>query len=150
MQTFALPLGHSTIWSGLRGSNSLPPPWQGGALPDELKPQKNGFASHFSVNRCQTALLDNRSCKLSKTVSQPRVALFLSQCPWRDIIIPPVLEFVKPFFKKIGRFPLVCEMRLRFIPNRQIFCAIFPCFSGLHTYPPLDSRLLCLCVIKKQ
>ena len=27
------------IWSGLRGSNSLPPPWQGGALPDELKPQ---------------------------------------------------------------------------------------------------------------
>ena len=27
------------FWSGLRGSNSLPPPWQGGALPDELNPQ---------------------------------------------------------------------------------------------------------------
>ena len=27
------------FWSGLRGSNSLPPPWQGGALPDELCPQ---------------------------------------------------------------------------------------------------------------
>ena len=27
------------IWSGWRGSNSLPPPWQGGALPDELHPQ---------------------------------------------------------------------------------------------------------------
>ena len=27
------------LWSGLRGSNSLPPPWQGGALPDELSPQ---------------------------------------------------------------------------------------------------------------
>ena len=27
------------FWSGLRGSNSLPPPWQGGALPDELRPQ---------------------------------------------------------------------------------------------------------------
>ena len=26
------------FWSGLRGSNSLPPPWQGGALPDELNP----------------------------------------------------------------------------------------------------------------
>ena len=26
------------IWSGRRGSNSLPPPWQGGALPDELRP----------------------------------------------------------------------------------------------------------------
>ena len=30
--------GGFSIWSGLRGSNSLPPPWQGGALPDELKP----------------------------------------------------------------------------------------------------------------
>ena len=38
LQTFALPLGYSADWSGLRGSNSLPPPWQGGALPDELKP----------------------------------------------------------------------------------------------------------------
>ena len=28
----------SVLWSGLRGSNSLPPPWQGGALPDELNP----------------------------------------------------------------------------------------------------------------
>ena len=26
------------MWSGQRGSNSLPPPWQGGALPDELCP----------------------------------------------------------------------------------------------------------------
>ena len=39
LQTFALPLGYSADWSGLRGSNSLPPPWQGGALPDELHPQ---------------------------------------------------------------------------------------------------------------
>ena len=30
--------GGFSKWSGLRGSNSLPPPWQGGALPDELKP----------------------------------------------------------------------------------------------------------------
>ena len=45
LQTHALPLGYSAEiaplvrWSGLRGSNSLPPPWQGGALPDELCPQ---------------------------------------------------------------------------------------------------------------
>ena len=26
-------------WSGLRGSNPPPPPWQGGALPNELNPQ---------------------------------------------------------------------------------------------------------------
>ena len=28
----------ASYWSGRRGSNSLPPPWQGGALPDELRP----------------------------------------------------------------------------------------------------------------
>ena len=27
------------FWSGRRGSNSLPRPWQGRALPDELRPQ---------------------------------------------------------------------------------------------------------------
>ena len=27
-----------SVWSGRRGSNSLPRPWQGGALPDELHP----------------------------------------------------------------------------------------------------------------
>ena len=31
-------LAMSPYWSGRRGSNSLPPPWQGGALPDELNP----------------------------------------------------------------------------------------------------------------
>ena len=42
LQTHALPLGYVAIlnWSGWRGSNSLPPPWQGGALPDELHPHK--------------------------------------------------------------------------------------------------------------
>ena len=30
----------ASCWSGRRGSNSLPPPWQGGALPDELRPHK--------------------------------------------------------------------------------------------------------------
>ena len=32
-----------SIWSGQRGSNSLPPPWQGGALPDELCPREQGI-----------------------------------------------------------------------------------------------------------
>ena len=31
------------FWSGLRDSNSLPPPWQGGALPDELNPHAGAF-----------------------------------------------------------------------------------------------------------
>ena len=33
LQTPALPLGYVAVWSGKRGSNSRPPPWQGGALP---------------------------------------------------------------------------------------------------------------------
>ena len=33
------PIGSVKKWSGRRGSNSLPPPWQGGALPDELHSQ---------------------------------------------------------------------------------------------------------------
>ena len=39
LQSLALPLGYDATWSERRGSNSLPPPWQGGALPDELSPQ---------------------------------------------------------------------------------------------------------------
>ena len=53
-------LAIAPYWSGLRGSNSLPPPWQGGALPDELNPQMvaptgiepvtRGFSVHCSTN----------------------------------------------------------------------------------------------------
>ena len=39
LQTCALPLGHGALWSGLRGSNPPPRPWQGRALPNELNPQ---------------------------------------------------------------------------------------------------------------
>ena len=46
LQTSALPLGYGAVWSGLRGSNPPPRPWQGRALPNELNPQvgscKNG------------------------------------------------------------------------------------------------------------
>ena len=62
----------SLFWSGLRGSNSLPPPWQGGALPDELSPREQErsyqiisllstllfqifyffFSRHFRVSLC--------------------------------------------------------------------------------------------------
>ena len=37
-ENWCLPI-FTVFWSGRRGSNSLPPPWQGGALPDELRPQ---------------------------------------------------------------------------------------------------------------
>jgi hypothetical protein len=36
------PLGAHPKWSGRRDSNSRRPPWQGGALPTELRPQTSG------------------------------------------------------------------------------------------------------------
>ena len=39
----------ASCWSGRRGSNSLPPPWQGGALPDELRPH-NGASDRNRTN----------------------------------------------------------------------------------------------------
>ena len=38
------------LWSGWRGSNSLPPPWQGGALPDELHPHTFGASDRKRTN----------------------------------------------------------------------------------------------------
>ena len=56
-------------WSGWRGSNSLPPPWQGGALPDELhphflvppvgiEPTTHGFSVRCSTNWATEAYED--------------------------------------------------------------------------------------------
>ncbi len=38
-----------SLWSGQRGSNSLPPPWQGGALPDELCPRTKSIITAPSL-----------------------------------------------------------------------------------------------------
>ena len=43
------------FWSGRRGSNSLPPPWQGGALPDELRPRNIDDNSRF-FRVCQAVI----------------------------------------------------------------------------------------------
>ncbi len=41
-------LRHHKIWSGLRGSNPPPRPWQGRALPNELNPRFCGNKYYFS------------------------------------------------------------------------------------------------------
>ena len=38
------------LWSGWRGSNSLPPPWQGGALPDELHPHVGASGRNRTID----------------------------------------------------------------------------------------------------
>ena len=48
------------IWSGRRGSNSLPPPWQGGALPDELRP-------HIRKNKSDLVLLKGGASDRNRT-----------------------------------------------------------------------------------
>ena len=40
------------IWSGKRGSNSRPPPWQGGALPTELFPHFLASCIFYSIISC--------------------------------------------------------------------------------------------------
>ena len=43
-----------SFWSGQRGSNSLPPPWQGGALPDELCPRNKRYFNR-EIPACQAS-----------------------------------------------------------------------------------------------
>ena len=49
------PKGGLVFWSGRRGSNSLPRPWQGRALPDELRPHMAPvFQHHGASGRSRT------------------------------------------------------------------------------------------------
>ena len=50
LQTCALPLGHGALWSGLRGLNPPPRPWQGRALPNELNPHISGASGRNRTN----------------------------------------------------------------------------------------------------
>ena len=59
-----------SFWSGRRGSNSLPPPWQGGALPDELRPRNNGYFNKPCRN-CQALFSLFFFCLLPQTSPQP-------------------------------------------------------------------------------
>ena len=70
--------GHS-FWSGLRGSNSLPPPWQGGALPDELSPRNKKYYSKTSLF-CQ-AFFTFFSIVFSMSFKEPITAPVLLKMP---------------------------------------------------------------------
>ena len=66
-------------WSGLRGSNSLPPPWQGGALPDELSPRNKKYYSKTSLF-CQ-AFFTFFSIVFSMSFKEPITAPVLLKMP---------------------------------------------------------------------
>ncbi len=128
LQTIALPLGYRAVRSGLRGSNSLPPPWQGGALPDELNPHMNAFAfisaTWMGLEPTTSAVTGRRSNQLNyqamngnnraRTCDPLLVRQMLSQLSYAPIaalalvecfyIILQLLRFVKHFFRKNRKF----------------------------------------------
>ena len=59
-------------WSGQRGSNSLPPPWQGGALPDELCPRNKGYFNR-EIPACQDSSARFSSFSSETGVSWPSI-----------------------------------------------------------------------------
>ena len=67
------------LWSGLRGSNSLPPPWQGGALPDELSPRNKKYYSK-APSFCQ-AFFTFFSIVFSMSFKEPITAPVLLKIP---------------------------------------------------------------------
>ena len=99
LQTIALPLGYSAVKSGLRGSNSLPPPWQGGALPDELNPQ---MATRMRLELTTSAMTGRRSNQLNyraiygnnraRTYDPLLVRQMLSQLSYAPILLSSVFR----------------------------------------------------------
>ena len=55
----------SVLWSGLRGSNSLPPPWQGSALSTELFPHKLYFGGQRGNRTPDTGIFSPLLYRLS-------------------------------------------------------------------------------------
>ena len=73
LQTSALPLGYGAIWSGKRGSNSQPPPWQGGALPIELFPHmKDVRTKMVRAKRLELIRLGHRNLNPTRLPIPPR------------------------------------------------------------------------------
>ena len=86
------------LWSGLRGSNSLPPPWQGGALPDELSPRNKKYYSKTSPF-CQ-AFFTFFSIVFSMSFKEPITAPVLLKMPPTAPQTPALLdtpEFLPPW-----------------------------------------------------
>ena len=74
------------FWSGLRGSNPPPPPWQGGALPNELNPHNVPRGCDTPLfNWCLESELNQRHCDfqshaLPTELSRSIRLLSLSMC----------------------------------------------------------------------
>ncbi len=68
-------------WSGLRGSNPLPPPWQGGALPDELNPH-NGSGSE----KCRMTVHKSGASGRNRTIDTGIFSPLLYRLSYRGVL----------------------------------------------------------------
>ena len=66
-------------WSGQRGSNSLPPPWQGGALPDELCPRSKNDSNKNRAG-CQAPVGENQEKSENRADCREEMAALRSVC----------------------------------------------------------------------
>ena len=91
-------------WSGIRGSNSLPQPWQGCALPDELIPHKMMTAVDFSVTPMIIMVPSvgiepttrGFSVHCSTAVSYTHLDVYKRQILYKHLLIRHFLQKVNP------------------------------------------------------
>ena len=75
------------FWSGLRGSNPPPSPWQGDALPNELNPHIGKWSKH-NVNSLKPKFLDDFCAwhsKQGKTLQVGKVRKALKSRLWNTL-----------------------------------------------------------------
>ena len=80
----------ASCWSGRRGSNSLPPPWQGGALPDELRPHTDNV---FCVIGAPAKICEAKVCGEKEKIWYSSQKSCLQDFPMNDRIfdvVPPI------------------------------------------------------------
>ncbi len=119
-------------WSGLRGSNPLPPPWQGGALPNELNPhicalssvtEEEELAIRMGLEPTTSAVTGRHSNQLNyRTV-------WLASA--RLIIIAYLFPKCNTFLKKISFFLFFYCLLFR-VRNQQPFYLIIYCFRYIY------------------
>lgn len=79
-------------WSGRRVSNSRPPPWQGGALPTELRPQK-----------CDARAGQNRRMHRGKLLRSKAIAVDAAQARSGKTKRPGILSESGPLAREVVR-----------------------------------------------
>ena len=98
-KAFFIALGLFLSWSGQRGSNSLPPPWQGGALPDELCPRNKGYFSK-GMSPCQVFVF--RFSEISSSAVSGSGVSVAGGTGWASSSAPSRTNSIRPAVSSAG------------------------------------------------